>query len=46
MEDKHYYICGVPAMVVQTGQLLKGGGVKDENIITEGWEDDAVSDAV
>lgn len=46
MQDKDYYICGVPAMVVQTKQLLKGAGVSKEHVITEGWEDDAVSDVV
>jgi len=42
MEDKVFYICGVPAMVVQTQSLLKGAGVKEENIVTEGWEEGEV----
>ncbi|NMJ77363.1 phenol hydroxylase [Nanohaloarchaea archaeon] len=42
LEDKHFYICGVPAMVVQTEELLKEKGVEEERIITEGWESDAV----
>lgn len=42
LEDKHFYICGVPAMVVQTEELLKDHGVDEERIITEGWENDAV----
>jgi ferredoxin-NADP reductase len=42
LEDKHFYICGVPAMVVQTEKLLKEQGVDEERIITEGWENDAV----
>jgi len=42
LEDKHFYICGVPAMVVQTEELLKEHGVEEERIITEGWENDAV----
>jgi len=42
LEDKHFYICGVPAMVVQTEELLKEEGVEEDRIITEGWESDAV----
>ena len=42
LENKDFYICGVPAMVVQTEEMLKEKGVPDENIITEGWENDAV----
>lgn len=44
LEDKHFYICGVPAMVVQTEELLQEHGVEEERIITEGWESDAVDD--
>ena len=43
MGDKVFYICGVPAMVVQTQSLLKGAGVEEENIVTEGWEEGEVS---
>jgi len=42
MDDKVFYICGVPAMVVQTESLLKGAGVDEENIVTEGWEEGQV----
>lgn len=42
LDDKHFYVCGVPAMVVQTEELLKEKGVEEERIITEGWESDAV----
>lgn len=44
LENKHFYICGVPEMVVQTKNLLLENGVDEENIITEGWEDSAVQD--
>jgi len=43
LEEKVFYICGVPAMVVQTESLLKGAGVEEENIVTEGWEKGEVS---
>jgi len=42
LEDKHFYICGVPKMVVETEKLLKKHGVEEKRIITEGWENDAV----
>jgi ferredoxin-NADP reductase len=41
MDDKDFYICGVPQMVVDTEDLLQDEGVEEENIITEGWESDA-----
>jgi ferredoxin-NADP reductase len=41
-DEKDFYICGVPQMVVDTEQKLKDLGVDEENIITEGWESDAV----
>jgi len=42
LDDKHFYICGVPKMVVQTKELLEKAGVEEERIITEGWENDAI----
>ena len=42
LSEKHFYICGVPTMVVQTEELLKEEGVEEDKIITEGWENDAV----
>jgi len=41
-EAPHYYICGIPPMVVDTEETLQGRGVEDERIITEGWEGEAV----
>jgi len=40
VDEKDFYICGVPQMVVDTEELLKDEGVDEENIITEGWESD------
>lgn len=37
-DDKHFYICGVPTMVVDTSELLLTQGVANERIFTEGWE--------
>jgi ferredoxin-NADP reductase len=36
-----YYVCGVPAMVVSAKERLSTLGVPDDQIISEGWEDDA-----
>lgn len=41
-EEPHYYICGIPPMVVDTEDVLREQGVEEERIITEGWESDAV----
>jgi ferredoxin-NADP reductase len=41
MDDKDFYICGVPQMVVDTEDLLQDEGVEEDSIITEGWESDA-----
>ncbi len=41
MDDKDFYICGVPQMVVDTEELLQDEGVDEDSIITEGWESDA-----
>ena len=38
----HFYICGVPEMVVETKGLLFDRGAPDDHIFTEGWEDGAV----
>ncbi|MFB6229671.1 MAG: ferredoxin--NADP reductase [Salinibacter sp.] len=38
----HYYICGIPPMVVDSEERLQERGVEDDRIITEGWESDAV----
>lgn len=41
-EAPHYYICGIPPMVVDTEETLREHGVDDDRIITEGWESEAV----
>jgi len=38
----HYYICGIPPMVVDTEEMLQDRGVGEDRIFTEGWEADAV----
>ncbi|MDY6788528.1 MAG: FAD-dependent oxidoreductase, partial [Candidatus Nanohaloarchaea archaeon] len=43
-EDKHFYVCGVPQMVVDTLDLLEERGVEEDRIFSEGWEKDAVGD--
>lgn len=41
LEDAHFYLCGVPEMVVDTQDLLEREGVDADRIFTEGWESDA-----
>jgi ferredoxin-NADP reductase len=41
-DEPHYYICGIPPMVVDTEETLREQGVEEDRIITEGWEQDAV----
>jgi ferredoxin-NADP reductase len=36
------YVCGVPAMVVDTVSTLRDEGVASDDIFTEGWEEGAV----
>lgn len=43
-DDKHFYVCGVPPMVVDTKDLLQGQGVEEERIFSEGWEEDAAEE--
>lgn len=38
----HYYVCGVPQMVVDTTAVLDEQGVPDDRVFTEGWEEGAV----
>ncbi len=40
----HFYICGVPEMVVETKGLLSDLGAPDDHIFTEGWEEGAVEE--
>ena len=42
--ERDFYVCGVPAMVVQTKERLAELGAPDERIHSEGWEDSAVAD--
>ena len=43
VEGRHFYVCGVPEMVVQTTERLADLGVPDDHVFTEGWENDEVS---
>ena len=43
-ESRDFYVCGVPQMVVDTKQTLRGLGAPDERIHSEGWEGSVVSD--
>ncbi|UHQ98328.1 FAD-binding oxidoreductase (plasmid) [Natrinema zhouii] len=43
-EERDFYVCGVPGMVVETKDELRDLGVPEERIHSEGWEDDAVTD--
>lgn len=40
--DAHFYLCGVPAMVVATEDELEDRGVAPDDIFVEGWEHGAV----
>ncbi|WP_101297818.1 ferredoxin--NADP reductase [Halegenticoccus soli] len=42
LDDTHFYVCGVPEMVVETKELLSDEGVPDDRVFSEGWEDDEV----
>ena len=44
LEGRHFYVCGVPEMVVQTRERLDELGVPDDRVFTEGWEDDEVTE--
>ena len=41
-DDPHYYVCGIPPMVVDTEEMLRDRGVGEDRIFTEGWETEAV----
>jgi len=41
-EDAHFFVCGVPDMVVDTKETLTGDlGVPSDNVFSEGWEEGA-----
>lgn len=42
--DRDFYVCGVPAMVVDTKDRLAELGVSDDRVFSEGWEDGEVED--
>lgn len=44
LADAHFYLCGVPEMVVDTQGLLESEGVDADRIFTEGWESDAAGE--
>lgn len=44
LDSADFYLCGVPAMVVETQDLLEERGVDEERIYTEGWEADAADE--
>lgn len=41
-EAPHFYLCGVPEMVVQTKAVLRDAGAPDKHLFAEGWEEGAV----
>lgn len=43
-DERDFYVCGVPPMVVQTKERLGELGAPSERIHSEGWEDGVVSD--
>ncbi|MFC7156379.1 ferredoxin--NADP reductase [Halomarina halobia] len=43
-EGRDFYVCGVPAMVVETTERLAALGAPDDRVFTEGWEEGAVAD--
>jgi ferredoxin-NADP reductase len=43
-EGTDFYVCGVPGMVVETKEDLADAGVPDDNVYSEGWEEDEVSE--
>jgi len=43
-EDRDFYVCGVPPMVVDTTERLADLGAPDERVHSEGWETTVVGD--
>ena len=43
-ERTDFYCCGVPGMVVETEERLGDIGVPEEQIYSEGWEEDEISE--
>ena len=44
-ESADFYLCGVPDMVVDAEADIEEAGVTEDNVYTEGWEADEVSDS-
>jgi ferredoxin-NADP reductase len=44
LDGTDFYVCGVPEMVVETGNLLESAGVDEGDVYTEGWEADAAEE--
>jgi len=40
----HFYVCGVPEMVVATKGLLFDLGAPEDHVFTEGWEEGAIAE--
>jgi NAD(P)H-flavin reductase len=40
----HFYVCGVPEMVVETTDVLSDHGAAEGHIFTEGWEEGAIAE--
>ena len=43
-EHTDFYVCGVPDMVVEAGEEIENAGVSEDNVYSEGWEEDEVSE--
>ena len=43
-EERDFYLCGVPPMVVETKATLQDLGAPAERVHSEGWEDEVVDD--
>lgn len=44
LDAADYYVCGVPAMAVETEDLLEDEGIDGTHVYTEGWEADAADE--
>lgn len=43
-DERQFYVCGVPEMVVETKKRLSELGVPDEHVFSEGWEDNEIEE--
>jgi len=44
LDTPQVYLCGVPAMVVESKTRLREAGLPDDRLFSEGWEEGAASD--